>query len=410
MENPALILNDNDNSVKQTLRALSASSDEVRIAVAFLCPSDLIDSWLNSRIKLSIVVALSPPTNPSVLKQLLPYPASKIEVKFRGSDFHSKFYLFLKKGKPFSAILGSSNFTSGGLENNTESNVHLKDKIFLNILVDHFDAIWKTASSLSPEDVAVYQEIYKQAMRFRNKEGSRLSRFERLRILPRFKQKTRRPKKEARDYLNFWKCVDDIVDLVKPITKRYWPDVPPYISVDNFFSWIVTGWSKEQSNATLRRLQNERSYVQRQLPHIFREFAIYQKANNDWPIYAGKNSRRLQIMLSRRNISSLTKSQAREIYAERLYSGGMRTRRFQGDKQFINDNSIQAIRKAFDYLLWSTDEIDQRISALLPGGRYKLHSFGASNVQELVGWVRLEYPIRNDEADKGIEILGYKFR
>jgi HKD family nuclease len=409
MEIPALVLNENDNSVKRTLRALSASSDEVRIAVAFLCPSDLIDSWLNSRIKLSIVVALSPPTNPSVLKQLLPYPASKIEVKFRGSDFHSKFYLFLKNGKPFSAIIGSSNFTSGGLENNTESNVHLKDKEFLNILADHFNAIWKTASSLSPEDVAVYQEIYKKAMRFRNKERSKLSRFERLRILPRFKQETQRPKKEARDYLKFWDCVDKIVGLVAPISKRYWPDVPPYISVNNFFGWTV-GWSKEQSKATLRRLKNDRAYARTRLLDVFRQFAVYQKENYDWPTDAARNSRRLQVMLSRRNISSLTKSQAREIYAERLYSGGMRTRRFQADKQFINENNVQAIRKSFDYLLWSTDEIDRRISALLSGGRYKLHSFGASNVQELVGWVRLEYPIRNDKADKAVEILGYEFR
>jgi hypothetical protein len=88
----------------------------------------------------------------------------------------------------------------------------------------------------------------------------------------------------------------------------------------------------------------------------------------------------------------------------------MGTRRFEADKLFVNENSLGAIRSSLDYLLWSTDSIDRRISELLPGGRYKLHRFSPSNVQELVGWVLPEYPIRNDEADDGVEIFGYRFR
>jgi hypothetical protein len=33
--------------------------------------------------------------------------------------------------------------------------------------------------------------------------------------------------KEARDYLAFWKAVDDVVRIVKNVSMREWPNVPP---------------------------------------------------------------------------------------------------------------------------------------------------------------------------------------
>lgn len=61
------------------------------------------------------------------------------------------------------------------------------------------------------------------------------------------------------------------------------------------------------------------------------------------------------------------------------------------------------------YLLYSNDEMDLRIHNLMKNPKYKLHRLGSSGIQEINGWTRpTEYPIRNDKADKALEILGYK--
>jgi hypothetical protein len=55
--------------------------------------------------------------------------------------------------------------------------------------------------------------------------------------------------------------------------------------------------------------------------------------------------------------------------------------------------------------------MDLRIHNLIKNPKYKLQRLGSSGVQEINGWTNpTTYPIRNDKADKAIEILGYKFR
>ena len=89
----------------------------------------------------------------------------------------------------------------------------------------------------------------------------------------------------------------------------------------------------------------------------------------------------------------------------------MRAKRFGANKTFTISNSLSDIKRAFNYLLWSEDDIQKRISSLLPRGPYHLKGFGKSNVQELIGWVHPdEMPIRNNKADKAVEMLGYRFR
>ena len=53
--------------------------------------------------------------------------------------------------------------------------------------------------------------------------------------------------------------------------------------------------------------------------------------------------------------------------------------------------------------------MDLRIHNLIKNPIYKLHRLGSSGVQEINGWIRpTAYPIRNEKADKALEILGYK--
>jgi hypothetical protein len=88
----------------------------------------------------------------------------------------------------------------------------------------------------------------------------------------------------------------------------------------------------------------------------------------------------------------------------------MRTKRFGADRTFANANALTRMKRAFAHLLWSEADITERISELLPGGRYHLVGFGAANIQELIGWVHpTEMLLRNDKADNALEMHGSDF-
>ena len=113
-------------------------------------------------------------------------------------------------------------------------------------------------------------------------------------------------------------------------------------------------------------------------------------------------------LLSKNNISKLTKKDAKQIYGK-LHSGAMRTRRFGSDEKFINENSIQRIRSSLKYLLYSNDELVLRIHNLCVNSEYKLNQVSSSGTQELIGWVTPDkYPIRNKKADDALKLLGYE--
>lgn len=89
----------------------------------------------------------------------------------------------------------------------------------------------------------------------------------------------------------------------------------------------------------------------------------------------------------------------------------MPSERFDADQKFAHDNDIFKIRNSLNYLLWPEDDIAIRIHRLLHDKSYKLEIFGASKIQELIGWVNPEkMPLRNDKADNAVELLGYKFK
>lgn len=82
-------------------------------------------------------------------------------------DFHSKFYFFYnKKIDRYKIIIGSSNFTLGGLKNNLECNLKVensKDELF-NDLEEYFQTLWKNKNSFNvfdyPEILYKYREAY----------------------------------------------------------------------------------------------------------------------------------------------------------------------------------------------------------------------------------------------------------
>jgi HKD family nuclease len=391
--------------VADTLRKLSRSADEVRLAVAYFSENELLMEWLEQKLKIALLIALQPPTDPLLLKRLLPLPLSKSEVKFFHSNFHCKLYLFYKSSEPFAALVGSSNFTSGGLGTNLETNVHLTADEHISPLVSQFDEMWREAAALSPQDVNTYQIFYKQTKATRDKLSAKHRTFEGRHIRPRLSGRRSKTIKEALDYFAFWKCVDEVVEIIRPISKKHWPSVRPYLTVDHFWHWIVKVWDRTNSS----KLQSDPAYRKKVLPDLFRRYAAWEKSQyyhmTDWKEIAA----RLSSLLRPERIHRLTRAQASEIYAS-LHSGAMRTQRFNANENFANDNELDRLRNSLNYLLWSSDDIAVRISALLRDPKYKLRHFGSSNTQELLGWCHPTLPLRNDKADKAVELLGYKFK
>jgi hypothetical protein len=330
------------------------------------------------------------------------------EIKFYDSRFHSKLYLFCRAGQQYGALVGSANFTTGGMLNNIETNVFVTDPLQLDELAEQFTSVWDDAAALSPPDVERYQQFCRETQQEREKINNGYAKFERQNVAPRFHRHRGRKRvttKEGRDYLAFWKRVDEVKEVVGQIAEREYPDTPAYLVIDHFWHWIVKIWDQEN----VQRIAADVNYRRQMLPVLFRQFIEHDKGGENWNGQLNERAEFFRSVLSPERIQKLSGENARQIYS-RMHSGRARSQRFAADEKFAKENSMERIRASLNYLLWSHDDIDQRISALLVDDALKLKQFGSSNIQELLGWVHAELPIRNDKADKAVEMLGCNFR
>lgn len=398
-----VITNDGTDNLRSQLKSFASKADRIDIAVAFFSDSDLLKQWDNDKKKINLIVSLRPPTNFYSLKDL--QSAINIEISFLGDNFHSKFILFYKKKELIGAVIGSSNFTSGGLVKNIETNIFTKDNEILSELQTHFDDLLQESNLLQPIDLDNYETVYKNWLARQKKEDAELVKFKTKTTHNRTKRKQKvRITKKARQYFDYWRIVDEIKDLVKDISDKAYPGIPYYLALDHFWHYIKVNWHKE-TGRTLNK-NNQRQ----EIPKLFSKYIKWQREveEQNYPKYMMKQSKKVfQVYLSEKNIDKLTKGQAKEIF-QNLHSSGMPIQRFSADDLFIHQNSLQQIRTSFKYLLYSNDEMDLRIHNLMKNPKYKLQRFGSSGVQEINGWTRpTTYPIRNDKADRALQILGY---
>lgn len=393
-----IITNDKNKNLKKILSDLADKADSIKVATAFFSDSEFVKYWLDSSKQFDLLVSLRPPTNYYSLKNI--YSRLNINIQFLGNNFHSKFFIFYKKGSPFACIIGSSNFTPGGLQKNIETNAVITDSAFLKEINSQFLALWKLSFSLQPTDLDKFKIIFDN---FRKREEQTVKDQEELEweILTKRRNKNEKSSinKEAKKYFVFWKIVDEVKGMVNDISKQEYPGIPVYISIDHFWHWVKVVWAKKNKPTPL---DSNRNSV---IPKLFKEYCDWDKSTGNYTKEMAKSSKTLFAkLLSDTKIDKLTKGEAKQIYAN-LHSGAMRTRRFGADEKFVTENSIKKIRASLRYLLYSNDELDLRIHNLCLNPDYKLNQFKSSGTQELIGWVTPErYPIRNNKAD---EALGY---
>lgn len=397
-----IVTNNGTRYLKHLLAEYGDKADQIRVVTAFFSDTNFIINWLDNSKRVDLLVSLRPPTNYYSLKTV--YPKIGINIQFLGDELHSKFFIFYRNENPFACIIGSSNFTAGGLHKNLETNAILSDTKYLNEIEKHFANLWEQSFLLQPTDLEAFKKVFDNFQKRAEKTEKEQSELQKKILTGRIiRKKKTKVGKEAKQYFAFWRVVDDVKEMVNDISAKEYPNVLVYISIDHFWHWVMTVWNKE--NRPKPTSSNRKSAI----PKLFKEYCDWDKNNSSYTEQMAKTSRTLFAkLLSENNIDKLSEDEAQKIYSN-LHSGAMRTRRFGSDKLFVQENHIKNIRVSLKYLLYSNDELDLRIHNLCANPDYKLSQFKSSGTQEIIGWVSPDkYPIRNKKADDALKLLGFK--
>lgn len=373
--------------------------DEVCIASAFFSETEALRKMVDDNINISLIVSLRFPTNCYSLEKI--YYLQNVEVKFLLNDFHSKFYIFLKRKKPVASIIGSSNFTNGGLENNIETNLFSTDYEFSSFLMQHFNTLKNKAHDLEPSDLIEYKKVF-DAKQKKNQTPEEDDFNDK--ILKNRNNAKSSVSKTAKEYLVFERIVNEIKRVLENELENYYPSIPPFIVIDHFWQWLKTEYCIKQGNKKFLKPNNEK------LITMFREFYTWDQEKKYTLEMFDKSKLIFNKYLKQDHIQDLTKEELIEVYSN-LHSGSARENRFHSAQKFVELNKLEKIKKSLSYLLYSNDDITLRIDSLTnTESEMKLEEFGSSCIQELIGWVFYDkYPIRNEKANFSVKFLGYKF-
>ena len=394
--NFSVLTNNERKNMKFIFEEMENFYDSILIATAFFSETETIIKMIDKNINISLLISLRFPTDPYALEKI--YVHQNVDVKFLSNDFHSKFYIFLKDNIPVAGIIGSSNFTNGGLEKNIETNIFSKDIYFCKDLKNHFETIQKKAHDLEPNDISEYKKIFilkQKATQLREEEIFNEN------LLKDRSNTNKNISRKAKEYLSFIKIVSEVKRIINDELRTYYPETPAFLVIDHFWHWLKTEYANQNPSFTI---PNEEK-----IKLLFNDYTIWEKKENYTKQMFEKSKNIFNKYLAREYLQELTEEKLTEIYSN-LHSGGARDNRFHSAEKFVKHNDLEKIKKAFQYLLYSNDDIVLRINRLInPDSELKLEEFGASCTQELLGWVFYEkYPMRNEKADFCMRYLGYK--
>ena len=278
-----ILTNNKDRNLKNLLTGLGDKADKIRVVSAFFSDTEIIIDWLDNSIQVDLLISLRPPTNYYSLKAV--YPKLGINIQFLGNNFHSKFFIFYNKGNPFACIIGSSNFTSGGLYKNIETNAILTDTKYLTEIENHFTNLWEHSYLLQPTDLDNFKKVF-DSFQKRDEQSNKEQNALQKKILTKRTSKKKKTKvgKKAKQYFAFWRVVDDVKEMVNTISEKEFPNVPVYFSIDHFWHWVKTVWNKE--NRPKPTIANRKSTI----PKLFKEFCEWDKSKDNHTKQIAKKS------------------------------------------------------------------------------------------------------------------------
>lgn len=151
-------------NLKSDFEELLVTADEIWFAVALIKDStyDYVQETINKDCKQNFLVGIDLPTNPKVLRNLhskLKKGLFEVAIYKTESNFHPKVYLF-KENDSFTAFIGSSNLTDGGLEDNVELNYKITNQEDCLSILDWFNTLCKESFPLTEENILAYKEQF----------------------------------------------------------------------------------------------------------------------------------------------------------------------------------------------------------------------------------------------------------
>lgn len=149
------------SNLKANFEEILATTEEIWFAVALVKDStyDYIQDAINENCKQHYLIGIDLPTHPKVLRKM----QLKVEKNFFESaiykaeyNFHPKVYLF-KENDIYTAFVGSSNLTDGGLEDNIELNYKITTQKDCLSILNWFNALYKESYPLTEENISAYE-------------------------------------------------------------------------------------------------------------------------------------------------------------------------------------------------------------------------------------------------------------
>ncbi len=207
------------------------------------------------------------------------------------------------------------------------------------------------------------------------------------------------------DYSDFLKHYRYLAEIYSEL-PRVWPKTPLYLEIDGMLDYLYHHGgtpSKPYTKLPPRELTDKQMFRQiRRWATEFQKWAKVQEYDNGtWRRY---NSRRIRTLLAPSRISTLTKSQAREVAKSLNCMGDPRVL-----NRFLDNNRIAQIRKGWSTLIGASKK-DLPIDEMSECAEM-LYGFKRSSVQELLGWYApAKFPLRNRNVNAGMRFLGFDTR
>lgn len=152
------------NKLKIDIQPLLHNADQIWVAVALVKESalDFLQTNLNKDCIQNYLVGIDLPTPPTVLRKLQSMQVKGIfecSIYKTTFNFHPKVYL-IKTEETYTAFIGSSNLTDGGLENNIELNYQISNQNDCLAILDWFNSLFKEGYPLNDENINAYERQF----------------------------------------------------------------------------------------------------------------------------------------------------------------------------------------------------------------------------------------------------------
>ncbi|MTH14771.1 phospholipase D-like domain-containing protein [Flavobacterium sp. LC2016-01] len=151
-------------NLKSNFEKLLKTTEEIWFSVALIKEStyDYIQYTINENCKQNYLVGIDLPTHPTVLRKMQNKVAKKLfesGIYKTEYNFHPKVYLF-KENDNYTAFIGSSNLTDGGLEDNVELNYKITNQKDCLAILNWFKILYKESFPLTEENILAYEEQF----------------------------------------------------------------------------------------------------------------------------------------------------------------------------------------------------------------------------------------------------------